>query len=34
MLLVFYSVHLVYLYAVSISIVTNNLKDKNIEKCM
>jgi len=34
MLFVFNSVHMVYLYAVSISIVINNLEDKNIEKRM
>ena len=34
MLFVFNSVHIVYLYAVSISIVINNLEDKNIQKRM
>lgn len=34
MLFVFYSVHLVHLYVVTISIVANNLEDKNIEKRM
>jgi len=34
MLFVFNSVHIVFLYVVSISIVINNLEDKNIEKRM
>lgn len=34
MLFVFYSVHLVHLFVVTISIVANNLEDKNIEKRM